>query len=451
MSPSRRRAIGAVRGFASRPRRRAPSRAPWYGPVAVGRDVPIAPPRLVAVPPRPCPVVRSRRGRARCPHRAAAPRRGARLSIPSPPPRSVALVLENAKNLCVPIHPAPSLFVFLCDKNTHPLALSRHRRRPWGLPTPWRLATRRVPPPPRPAPVFGIENHSSVIESLCFPFYRHEICNMRITILLSVIVPTRNEERNLDACLRCFDKAKENGWCETIVVDNASADATPDIARKAGARLFEQAPERSAQRNRGAQEANGRFLLFLDADMRVPPETVDELYRRLTEESSADAWYIPEIRVGSGFWIRVRNFERSFYNATCIDALRVFRTDVFRSVGGYDVSITGFEDWDLDKRMLAVPFRTSILSNALLHDEGAFSLRRHLNKKIHYSHWTNRYREKWGADDPILKKQFGFRYRFFGVFCENGKWKRLLRHPILFSGILFDRFLVGMTWLLNRR
>lgn len=274
---------------------------------------------------------------------------------------------------------------------------------------------------------------------------------MSTTILLSVIVPTRNEERNLDACLRCFDEAKEKGWCETIVVDNASADATPEIARKAGARLFEQAPERSAQRNRGAQEANGRFLLFLDADMRVPPETVDELYRRLTEESSADAWYIPEIRVGSGFWIRVRNFERSFYNATCIDALRVFRTDVFRSVGGYDVSITGFEDWDLDKRMLAVPFRTSILSNALLHDEGAFSLRRHLNKKIHYSHWTNRYREKWGADDPILKKQFGFRYRFFGVFCENGKWKRLLRHPILFSGILFDRFLVGMTWLLNRR
>ena len=274
---------------------------------------------------------------------------------------------------------------------------------------------------------------------------------MSTTILLSVIVPTRNEERNLNACLRCFDKAKENGWCETIVVDNASADATPDIARKAGARLFEQAPERSAQRNRGAQEANGRFLLFLDADMRVPPETVDELYRRLTEESFADAWYIPEIRVGSGFWIRVRNFERSFYNATCIDALRVFRTDVFRSVGGYDVSITGFEDWDLDKRMLAVPFRTSILSNALLHDEGAFSLRRHLDKKIHYSHWTNRYREKWGADDPILKKQFGFQYRFFGVFCENGKWKRLLRHPILFSGILFDRFLVGMTWLLNRR
>ncbi|MGN0845660.1 MAG: glycosyltransferase [Kiritimatiellia bacterium] len=275
---------------------------------------------------------------------------------------------------------------------------------------------------------------------------------MSIAILLSVIVPTRNEERNLEACLRCFEAAKTEGWCETIVVDNASTDATPAIARKAGARLFEQAPERSAQRNRGAQEAIGRFLLFLDADMRVPPKTIEELHHCLTApQNAADAWFIPEIRVGSGFWIRVRNFERSFYNATCIDALRVFRADVFRKIGGYDVSITGFEDWDLDKRMRVSNFRTGILSNALLHDEGAFSLRRHLGKKIHYSHWTNRYREKWGANDPILQKQFGFRYRFFGVFFENGKWKRALRHPVLFSGILLDRFLVGMTWLLNRR
>ena len=67
MSPSRRRAIGAVRGLAFHPRRRAP------------------------------------------------------------PPRSVARVLENAKNLCVPIHPVPSLFVFLCVKNTRPVAVRTTR------------------------------------------------------------------------------------------------------------------------------------------------------------------------------------------------------------------------------------------------------------------------------------------------------------------------------------
>ena len=270
--------------------------------------------------------------------------------------------------------------------------------------------------------------------------------------LLSVVIPTRNEERNLEACLHGFDAACAAGWCETIVVDNDSTDATPALARACGARLFGQGPERSAQRNRGAREAAGRFIAFLDADMRMPAETLAEIHDRLlAADDTVDAWYVPETRVGTGWWIRVRNFERSFYDGTCIDALRIFRRDAFFAAGGYDESITGFEDWDLDRTFLAQGRPTALLTHALLHDEGAFSLRRHLRKKVHYSHWTARYREKWGAGDTILRRQLGLRYRFFGVFVEHGKWKRVLRHPILFGGVLFDRFLVGLTWLLNRR
>ena len=49
--------------------------------------------------------------------------------------------------------------------------------------------------------------------------------------LLSVVIPTRNEERNLEACLHGFDAACAAGWCETIVVDNDSTDATPALTR----------------------------------------------------------------------------------------------------------------------------------------------------------------------------------------------------------------------------
>ena len=104
MSPSRRRAIGAVRGFASRASPYSPPaprcRTPPSCALAVGRNVLIAPPRhwrgarfgipypsprstpsprhclrwlTAAVRSLACPVVRSRCGRARCPHRAAAP------------------------------------------------------------------------------------------------------------------------------------------------------------------------------------------------------------------------------------------------------------------------------------------------------------------------------------------------------------------------------------------
>ena len=51
---------------------------------------------------------------------------------------------------------------------------------------------------------------------------------------------------------------------------------------------------------------------------------------------------------------------------------------------------------------------------------------------------------------PALGKQFGLYYRFLGVFIENGKWKRLIRHPILAFVMYFERFAVGLTYLLNR-
>lgn len=270
-------------------------------------------------------------------------------------------------------------------------------------------------------------------------------------MLLSVVVPTKNEARNIAACLACFDAARAEGWCEWIVVDNASGDGTADIARAAGARVFEQGPERSAQRNRGWQESAGRFVAFLDADMRMPPETLAEIRRRISAADAPEALYVRETRVGASWWIRVRNFERSFYDGTCIDALRIFSRSLLEKTGGYDPDITGFEDWDLDIRCAAAGARTEITAGALLHDEGAFTWRRHLRKKDYYAGFANRYVAKWGADHPALRRQLGLRYRFLGVFTENGKWKRVLRHPVLFTCVLFDRLLVGFAYVFARR
>ena len=55
-----------------------------------------------------------------------------------------------------------------------------------------------------------------------------------------------------------------------------------------------------------------------------------------------------------------------------------------------------------------------------------------------------------GAKDPIVKKQLGLWYRYFGVFIENGKWKRMIRHPILAKGMYLLRFMVGIQYILNK-
>lgn len=264
-------------------------------------------------------------------------------------------------------------------------------------------------------------------------------------MLLTIVIPTRNEARHIRDCIEAVRWAADAGLAEILVVDNASTDGTPDMARAVGAMVLTQGPERSAQRNRGAREATGGYLLFVDADMRVVRPTLEEVIRRLREAEAPDALYIRERMAGEGWWVKVRNFERSFYDATCVDGLRVVRRSMFLAIGGFDEEMYAAEDWDLDRRLLAAGARVGLTDGALIHDEGAFSLRRFLRKKAYYGNNFNRYADKWNWDSTV-RKQFGVRYRFWTVFMERGGWKRCLAHPLLLAGVWFLKTAVGVSF-----
>lgn len=283
---------------------------------------------------------------------------------------------------------------------------------------------------------------------------------------LSVVITTRNEAANIANCIHAFDAVWDE--VEVIVVDNASTDDTKKIAADLGATVLDKGPERCAQRNLGWQMAKAEWVIVLDADMILPQETIKEMLGiagrgqdlgRKTEDGRPDlaskvssplAYWIPEIRTGSGIRVKARNFERSFYDGTCIDALRLFHKSILEKTGGYDESlIAGGEDWELDIRILETGAKCAILKNHLVHNEKQLTLKRMLEKKAYYSKSMTAYQAKWRGH-PALKKQFGLVYRFFGVFVERGKWKRLLRHPVLAFVMYFERMAVGLIYLLNR-
>jgi len=60
------------------------------------------------------------------------------------------------------------------------------------------------------------------------------------------------------------------------------------------------------------------------------------------------------------------------------------------------------------------------------------------------------YRSKWGDDDPDVRRQLGLTYRYFGVFVEDRKWCRLLKHPFLSTAMLCLRVAIGVRFLLKR-
>src|SRR5437764_3488417 len=90
--------------------------------------------------------------------------------------------------------------------------------------------------------------------------------------LISFIVPAYNEEHELSDTLAAILEAASGATqpYEIIVVDDASTDATPEIASGAGAKVIPVNRRHiAAARNAGARAAQGEYLFFIDADTRI--------------------------------------------------------------------------------------------------------------------------------------------------------------------------------------
>lgn len=90
---------------------------------------------------------------------------------------------------------------------------------------------------------------------------------------LSAIIITKNEEDNIARSICSVSFA-----AEVIVVDAESSDRTVEIAKSLGAKTFIRPwPGYGPQKNFGAQQTAGEWLLFIDADEEVTPELAAEI------------------------------------------------------------------------------------------------------------------------------------------------------------------------------
>jgi len=265
-----------------------------------------------------------------------------------------------------------------------------------------------------------------------------------------VIITTKNEEKNIENCLISIRKQNyPTNKLEIIVVDNNSEDKTKEIASKYTDKVFDKGPERSAQRNLGVGKANGEYFLYLDADMILTENVINQCSRKVADDKNIVGLYLPEIVMGDKFFSKVRRFERTFYNGTVVDCARFIKKSAFNKVGGFDLDLTGPEDWDLDKKLKKIG-KVDIIKAHIDHNESEFNLKQYLKKKAYYSQKFNAYIKKWGKNDPDIRKQFSLWYRYFGIFWENEKWKKLFLHPLLTAGMYFLRILVGVKFLTSR-
>ncbi len=249
--------------------------------------------------------------------------------------------------------------------------------------------------------------------------------------LVSVIVPTKNSAVTLGACLKSLQDQTYSA-VEIIVVDNHSSDGTAKIGRELGAKVFIKGPERSSQRNYGAEKAKGDYLLFIDSDMELAPSVIAECVVSVQADPVIGGVIIPEESFGRGFWAACKQLERSFYvGSDWMEAARFYIKKAFWDEGGWDVQLVSGEDWDLSQRVRK-HHTIGRITAFIYHNEGHISFWKSVRKKYYYAQKFRAYSSKNKQTDSLAAQTSPLkRYRLF--FSQP---KKLFRHPLLGLGML---------------
>ncbi|MCL5022593.1 MAG: TIGR04283 family arsenosugar biosynthesis glycosyltransferase [Nitrospirae bacterium] len=170
--------------------------------------------------------------------------------------------------------------------------------------------------------------------------------------MISVIIPTLNEEENIGRSLEGI--RAEPHVSEIIVADGGSEDGTVELAERYPAVRIEKTTRgRGAQMNRGASSAQGNILFFLHADTVLQGGWARDIVAALEDKSVAGGAFTFKIECAKikyrlvEQWVRLRC---SLFTLPYGDQGIFVRRDVFDDIGGYrDIPV--MEDVDLIEKM----------------------------------------------------------------------------------------------------
>ncbi len=239
--------------------------------------------------------------------------------------------------------------------------------------------------------------------------------------LVSVIVPTKNSEQYLAACLESINGQTYSN-IETIVVDNNSTDKTKLIAQKHGATFYTKGPERSAQVNFGVTKASGEFIYKVDSDFTLDEQVVGQCVAKARQGFEAVVVHnTPNANVS---WIaRLRKFEVDMYKYDHMHSSpRFVSKAAYQKINGFNELVTAGEDYDFRNRLDRAGYKTGFIDAEALHHGEPTSFWAHMKKYYDY-----------GKDIKDYAKSehnsfAGESASFLNVYFKN--WRKLLTHPI---------------------
>lgn len=224
-------------------------------------------------------------------------------------------------------------------------------------------------------------------------------------MLVSIVVPTLNEETQIVATLRALRRM--TGEKEIIVADGGSADATAALARAEGVKVIEAARGRGSQMHAGARAATGEVLWFVHADTMPPGDALQEMRAALEDPAVA----------GGNFGLVFDGRSRAAKQLTAIypwlrmlglcygDSGMFVRRKTYESIGGFE-PLPLFEDLDFLRRLRRagrfVHLRERMITSSRRFERENFALV--------WLHWTMLQVLYWGGVSPHVLARW-YRHR----------------------------------------
>lgn len=237
----------------------------------------------------------------------------------------------------------------------------------------------------------------------------------------SVVIPTLNEESYLPKLLTDLSKQKEK-YFEVIIVDAFSKDNTEKesvvFKNKLNLKFYQiKQTNVSTQRNYGANKALGKYIIFLDADVRLKPSFIKKLFNFIKKQNGlillpylspekGDKEYKPIFDIYNSIieFSQNINLKKKF----SLGGSMVFEKNFFNIIGGFDTQLFISEDHELIQKA----FKWGVLPKFMRANKITPSLRRWKkegNLKIIYKYLIVTAHRLFGGDikNKIIEYKMG--------------------------------------------
>ncbi|MCD6550137.1 phosphopyruvate hydratase [bacterium] len=172
--------------------------------------------------------------------------------------------------------------------------------------------------------------------------------------MISVIIPTLNEENYLPLLLKSLKQQTYKNF-EVIVADAGSSDDTVQIAKNWGCKVIEGGMP-AVGRNNGARVAKGDILIFLDADVVLPKEFLEETLKEFKKRKLDIASSYMRVLSGKSIDSLMYNIVNiylgvsQFLKPKAVGHFIMVKKKIHRKIGGFDETIKVAEDFDYIQR-----------------------------------------------------------------------------------------------------